>query len=112
MFSLSSTSLSLHTSLVVVLRVPFSQTFMDYIDAAAARCGYTNYSAEYATYPPKGLLPLPGNSTTAVEGCSLWNEIFDAALVVNPAFNVYRIFDTVSPPETVPIERIAETLFA
>lgn len=49
------------------------------------------------TYPetPKGLLPLPGKSTEADRGCDLWDEIFDAAVTVNPAFNIYRIFDTV-----------------
>lgn len=65
------------------------------IDAAAEKCGYSTYSATHATFPPSGLLPLPGNSTEAVPGCSLWEEIFDAALLVNPAFNIYRIFDTV-----------------
>lgn len=68
---------------------------MAHIDAAAEKCGYSTYSAIHATFPPSGLLSLPGNSTEAVPGCSLWEEIFDAALLVNPAFNIYRIFDTV-----------------
>ncbi|CDO76357.1 hypothetical protein BN946_scf185011.g21 [Trametes cinnabarina] len=41
-----------------------------------------------------GLLPLPGRSTEADPGCDVWDEIFDAALKVNPAFDIYRIFDT------------------
>ncbi|CDO76356.1 hypothetical protein BN946_scf185011.g20 [Trametes cinnabarina] len=48
----------------------------------------------HVTYPPKGLLPLPGRSVEADPGCDVWDEIFNAALSVNPAFNVYRIFDT------------------
>lgn len=72
-----------------------SQTFMAHLDAAAASCGYTGYFDEHVTFPPKGLLPLPSNSTRAVRGCDLWDEIFDAAVTINPAFNVYRIFDTV-----------------
>jgi carboxypeptidase D len=51
---------------------------------------------KYVTYPPRGLLPLPGKSTEFDEGCDVWDEIFNAALIVNPAFNIYRIFDTVS----------------
>jgi carboxypeptidase D len=51
---------------------------------------------KYVTYPPRGLLPLPGESTEADPGCDVWDEIFNAVLLVNPAFNVYRIFDMVS----------------
>ena len=68
---------------------------MAQMDATAEKCGYTNYSAQHLTFPPQGLLPLPGGRTRAAPGCGLWDTIFDAALVVNPAFNVYRIFDTV-----------------
>ena len=50
---------------------------------------------KYVTYPPRGLLPLPGKSTEFDPGCDVWDEIFSAALLVNPAFNIYRIFDMV-----------------
>lgn len=69
---------------------------MAHLDARASACGYANYSATHLTYPPKGLFPLPGKSVEADEGCDLWDEIFNATLLVNPAFNIYRIFDTVS----------------
>jgi carboxypeptidase D len=39
---------------------------------------------------------LPGASTESDAGCDVWDEIFNAAVLVNPAFNVYRIFDMVS----------------
>jgi len=48
---------------------------------------------KYVTYPPRGLLPLPGTSTAADPHCDVWGEIVDAALIVNPAFNIYHIFD-------------------
>jgi len=53
---------------------------------------------KYVTYPPQGLLPLPGKSTNLKSdpGCNVWGEIFDAALLVNPAFDAYRIFQMVS----------------
>ncbi|KAF8164723.1 alpha/beta-hydrolase [Crassisporium funariophilum] len=72
----------------------FNQTFMAQLDQVAAKCNYTGYMEKFVTYPPKGLLPLPGRSTFAERGCDVWDMIFDAALVVNPAFNIYRIFDT------------------
>lgn len=67
---------------------------MDHLDAIAEQCNYAGYVDEHVTYPPKGLLPLPGKSTSADRGCDVWDTIFEAALVVNPAFDVYRIFDT------------------
>lgn len=68
---------------------------MDYLDQTAAACNYTGYMEKYVTYPPEGLLPLPGSSVEYDEGCDVWDAIFSAALLVNPAFDIYRIFDTV-----------------
>ncbi|KAF8121422.1 Alpha/Beta hydrolase protein [Boletus edulis] len=72
----------------------FNQTFLDYLDQTAAACNYTNYVSTYVTYPPNGLLPLPGNSVEFADGCDVWDDIFYAALIINPAFNIYRIWDT------------------
>ncbi|KAG5220176.1 alpha/beta-hydrolase [Salix suchowensis] len=49
-----------------------SQSFLAQLDAQAERCNYANYIAEHVTYPPKGLLPLPGRSTSADPGCDVW----------------------------------------
>jgi carboxypeptidase D len=67
---------------------------MKNLDDVAARCNYAGYMEKFVTYPPKGLLPLPGRSTEADPGCDVWDMIFDEALKLNPAFNIYRIFDT------------------
>jgi carboxypeptidase D len=73
----------------------FNQSFMSHLDKQAVACNYAGYVDKHVTYPPNaGLLPLPGESTEADPGCDVWNEIFHAALLINPAFNVYRIFDT------------------
>ncbi|KIJ12916.1 hypothetical protein PAXINDRAFT_136623 [Paxillus involutus ATCC 200175] len=72
----------------------FNQTFLGHLDKKAARCNYTNYVSTYVTYPPTGLLPLPGDSVEFAEGCDVWDDIFNNALIINPAFNVYRIWDT------------------
>jgi carboxypeptidase D len=66
---------------------------MEQIEATAEKCGYTGYMDAYVTYPPKGPLPLP-NSSDVDSSCDVWYAIFEAAVIVNPAFNVYRIFDT------------------
>ncbi|KAI0729999.1 Alpha/Beta hydrolase protein [Fomitopsis betulina] len=71
-----------------------NQTFMEYLDQTAAACNYTGYMEKYVTYPPEGLLPLPGSSVEFDDGCDVWDAIFSAALLVNPAFDIYRIFDT------------------
>ncbi|KAJ6473225.1 alpha/beta-hydrolase [Mycena sanguinolenta] len=72
----------------------FNETFMAELDAIAVECNYAGYVEKFATYPPAGLLPLPGKSTEADRGCDVWDTVFDAALTKNPAFNIYRIFDT------------------
>ncbi|KAI1792554.1 alpha/beta-hydrolase [Ganoderma leucocontextum] len=72
----------------------FNQTFLAHLDSVAETCNYAGYVEEHVTFPPKGILPLPGKSVEADRGCDVWDMIFDAALLVNPAFNIYRIFDT------------------
>ena len=69
---------------------------MRYLDQKNKECNYAGYLNKYLQYPPQGPLPLPGTSTDADPGCDLWTEIFDAALAINPAFDIYRIFDVVS----------------
>jgi carboxypeptidase D len=51
---------------------------------------------KYVSYPPQGLLPLPGASTVTNPGCDVWAEIESAALLLNPGLNIYHILDTVS----------------
>ena len=65
---------------------------MKQLDTIATQCNYAGYMEKYVTFPPKGPLPLPETSSDI--RCDVWGLIFEAALLVNPAFNVYRIFDT------------------
>lgn len=64
------------------------------MDAKSQKCGYTGYAQKYLTYPPNGPLPLP--SGTDDPNCDVWSDVVFAALNINPAFDIYRIFDTVS----------------
>jgi carboxypeptidase D len=70
-----------------------SETVMAQLEATAEKCNYTGYADKFLTYPPAGPLPLPGTSTEFDRGCDVWTDVFNAALDVNPAFNIYRIFD-------------------
>lgn len=75
---------------------PNSQSFLAELDSRASSCNYATYMDTHVTYPPPdGPLPLPGSSIEFDEGCDLWSDILSAALVINPAFNIYRIFDMV-----------------
>ncbi|KAH8980669.1 Alpha/Beta hydrolase protein [Lactarius akahatsu] len=72
----------------------FNQSFLAHIDQVADSCHYTSYLSEYLTYPPPPApFPLPGASTEADPGCDVWTEIAIAAITLNPAFNIFRIFD-------------------
>ncbi|KAF9519141.1 hypothetical protein BS47DRAFT_1375109 [Hydnum rufescens UP504] len=77
-----------------------NSTFMAELQKRSDACGFTDYSAKYATYPPNGLLPLPTqafhglpNAGNITAECALFDDIFNAALLVNPNFNIYRILD-------------------
>ena len=68
-----------------------NETFVAAARERADSCGYTDYINTYLTYPPPGPLPLPKNSSL---DCDLFDDVFSAALEVNPCFNIYHILDT------------------
>lgn len=74
----------------------FDDAFMAKLSAVSDKCGYTSYSAKHVNYPPTaGVLPLPGQNVEFDNGCDIWDMAIDQALLLNPAFNIYRIFDVV-----------------
>ena len=75
-------SSSLSTCFSPFKPILYSQTFLAQLDSLAAKCNYADYMEKHVTYPPQGLLPLPGTSTEADPDCDVWSEIFDAALIV------------------------------
>lgn len=73
-----------------------SQSFLAQIDQIADKCNYNSYLKKYLTYPPPPApFALPGTSIKVDPGCDVYDEILGAALLLNPAFNIYRIFDMV-----------------
>ncbi|KAF8319697.1 alpha/beta-hydrolase [Clavulina sp. PMI_390] len=78
----------------------FTDSFMAKLESQAQTCGFANYTEKYATYPPKGKLPLPSqayrgipNYANITSKCTTWDDILNEALNVNPNFNMYRILD-------------------
>ena len=73
-----------------------SQSFLAQIDKMANDCNYTSYLKKFLAYPPPPApFPLPGTSEVFDPGCNVFGLIAEAALLLNPAFDVYRIFDMV-----------------
>lgn len=74
---------------------------MAQLDYLSEMCNYTAYTEKWAYPPAKGAFPPPGDNIKGEPGCDLWHLVLDAALTVNPAFNVYRIFDSYPIPSDV-----------
>lgn len=68
-----------------------NQSTIDWLNEANDRCGYTEFMEKSLVYPPTGKLPNapPLND----ENCNTWAWAVDAAIRINPCFNVYHITD-------------------
>ncbi|KAF2840231.1 alpha/beta-hydrolase [Patellaria atrata CBS 101060] len=70
-----------------------NESFLEDIHNRADECGYTDFYDTYLTYPPPGPFPtLPPNDTAP--GCDLWTDIYYAASLTNPCFDIYQIATT------------------
>ena len=69
---------------------------MGEIRQRADQCGYTDYLNKYLTFPPpQGSFPvLPDPFSSDSYTCDLFDDIYNAALLSNPCFNVYHLTDT------------------
>jgi carboxypeptidase D len=90
----------------------FNDTFIKDINTRWETCGYKDFYEQgnnhplarlhirvltksvALQYPPKGPLPTPPDANSYAPGCSIWNDIFNAALLVNPCWDVYQIATT------------------
>ena len=73
-----------------------NDTFLDAIRAKADSCGYTDYFNKYLQFPPPpGPFPvLPDPFASENYTCDIFDDVYYAALEVNPCFNIYHITDT------------------
>jgi carboxypeptidase D len=78
------------------LLLDLNETFVKNITARAKSCGYTDYLHKYLTFPPKGPLPLPPhyNGTDDAPECDIWDDVFSAASLINPCFDIYQVATT------------------
>lgn len=71
-------------------------TFLEAIRDKADSCGYTDYYNKYLQFPPPPgpfpVLPDPFDSPNYT--CDVFDDVYYAALEVNPCFNIYHITDT------------------
>lgn len=76
---------------------------MDAIRAKADSCNYTSYLDTYLAFPPPAgpfpVLPDPYASETGA--CDIFDDVYNAALLVNPCFNIYHITETCPHPYSV-----------
>jgi carboxypeptidase D len=76
----------------------FNDSFTDYLHNASDACGYTAYLDKYVTFPPSGIQPShsPGTDKEGkvLEGCDVFDDIFNAVLLTNPCFDIYQVATT------------------
>lgn len=71
-----------------------NDTFVANLSASADSCGYNSFLDDNLVYPPKGPLPSPPSLNEIAPGCDVYDAIFNAALLVNPCWDVYQIATT------------------
>lgn len=73
-----------------------NDSFVADINERAEACGYNAFMDLALTFPPAAQFPSPltlGTGNLSRQDCDLLDDIFAAALYVNPCFNIYHITD-------------------
>ncbi|MCJ1471478.1 hypothetical protein MMC13_000117 [Lambiella insularis] len=68
----------------------FNASYMDHLHTKDTRCGYTAFLEENLVYPPKGKLPSPPGHPD----CDIWDDVYNAATLIQPCYDVYQILTT------------------
>jgi carboxypeptidase D len=61
-----------------------NETFMADINNRSETCGYNSFMETALTFPPTG--PIPYTINASAPGCDVQNDIFSAAIYINPCF--------------------------
>ena len=64
---------------------------MSFINAKSKSCGYSTFLDTYLKFPPSGPMPVPPDPKG---DCLIWDDIYYAAIKVNPCFNIYSVTTT------------------
>ena len=70
----------------------FNDTFMDHLREKHEDCGYADFMETALTFPPAG--PLPDPPSHSEPGCNLFVQIYNAAMLVNPCWDIYQVATT------------------
>jgi len=70
-----------------------NESFIATIAALDESCGFAEYRNKYLTFPPPGIQPDGYFSYNNEAACDVFDSAFDAALNLNPCFNIYHITD-------------------
>jgi carboxypeptidase D len=73
---------------------PFNDTFSAHIHDISTTCGYDSFLANELQFPPpKQSQPHPGLGLdgTVLQRCLLFEKVYQAALEINPCFDIYNI---------------------
>lgn len=73
-----------------------NDSFVAEINERAEACGFNAFMDLALTFPPTGHFPSPltlGTGNVSRQSCDVLDDIFAAALYVNPCFNIYHITD-------------------
>ncbi|KAF4119409.1 hypothetical protein GMORB2_4928, partial [Geosmithia morbida] len=81
---------------------PFNDSYVKHIHEVDRKCGYADFRDKYLTYPPSGHLPDPlpgidrktGDPEPGCELYSIFDSIWDAAIAINPCWDVYQVATT------------------
>jgi len=65
-------------------------TFVESLHNISDACGYTSFLEQGLVFPPKGPLPTPPYPNDDNMTCNTWNMVYNAAMLVNPCFDIYQ----------------------
>lgn len=71
-----------------------NKTFVHHLHERYESCGYKDFAELALTYPPTGPLPTPPNADGSDTSCNLWEQVYSAALLVNPCWDEYQVATT------------------
>jgi carboxypeptidase D len=71
-----------------------NETFRAHIHDKFESCGWKDFMDLALTFPPTGILPTPPAPDGSNLNCDLFDDIAEAAYLVNPCWNIYHISDT------------------
>ena len=69
----------------------FNASFLAQLESLDESCGYATLREKYLTFPPPGNQPSVYFNYTSEANCDVFDMIDNAALEVNPCFDIYEI---------------------